>query len=548
MPLVQLDTENADRDLTSLITVLTDTPHASKATLCQGLVLLGDGAKNLDGTGGDFSLTITVGGQTIQPDPQEVTFSTAVRSSVWTTQFPVPANTEVILRVLSPNGADTDVDVTAYLYEVTGALPDAAPDAAGGLPISDAGGLDIDTLLGTLTSLSSETRDANVLDQFKRTLAIIESQRGAHSHQPIGDIFFVDPANGNTHGNGNRGGITDPYLTIQDCHDNAVTDSNHDLIILLAGNAADVTTHTVAATTTISKRYTFIRGPGRDFVITRSGNGDTLEVTADGVELSGFQLETAATGSGNGIQITDADFLRVHNLWVNATRGDGINILRGENCQIHNNVFTNTGQSGAGQGIDILGTAGSSSNNVIQDNIFRDCAGDAIQISGGTTNNTTIQHNTIEGSTSWGIDIGNSSTDAFVSGNCLGNNSSGDINDNGTTSVVKNNVEWAKHSIWTEARAGALTDWIDGGRLDLILDATLAMLDDARAEPGQGAPPVNPDAMTKLDYLYKAWRNKKEQTASEFTLYADDGTTADQQSSVTDDGTTATVGEMGTGA
>lgn len=92
------------------------------------------------------------------------------------------------------------------------------------------------------------------------------------------------------------------------------------------------------------------------------------------------------------------------------------------------------------------------------------------------------------------------------------------------------------------------TDWTDGGRLDLILDATLAMLDNARSEPGQGAPPVNPDAMTKLDYLYKAWRNKKTQTSSEIVIFADDGTTEDHAATVSDDGTTTTVGEMGTGA
>ena len=138
MPLLQLDTENADRNLTSLVTVLTHTPSASKATLCQGLVMFGDGTKDLDGTGGDFELTVLVGGQTVQPDPQAVTFSTAVRSAVWTTIFPVPAGAAVLLKVKSPNAADIDVDVTAYLYEVTGALPDAAPDAAGGLPISDA--------------------------------------------------------------------------------------------------------------------------------------------------------------------------------------------------------------------------------------------------------------------------------------------------------------------------------------------------------------------------------------------------------------------------
>ena len=117
MPLHQLDTENADCNLTSQVTVLTDTPDTANATLCQGLVCLGDGTKDLDGSGGDFELTIQVGSQVVQPDPQIITFSTAVRAAVWTTVFPVPANTQVLLKVKSPNAADTDVDVTAYLYD-----------------------------------------------------------------------------------------------------------------------------------------------------------------------------------------------------------------------------------------------------------------------------------------------------------------------------------------------------------------------------------------------------------------------------------------------
>ena len=118
MPITQLDSENADRNLTVTVTVLTHTPNVSAAMLCQGLICLGDGVKNLNGTGGSFELTVTVGGQTIQPNPQTVIFGTEVRSAVWTTPFPVSANTEVILRVKSPNAADSDVDVTAYLYDV----------------------------------------------------------------------------------------------------------------------------------------------------------------------------------------------------------------------------------------------------------------------------------------------------------------------------------------------------------------------------------------------------------------------------------------------
>jgi len=116
MRLKQLDTENGDRNLTSAVTVLTHTPDATYNMLCQALVYLGDGVKNLDGSGGIFELTITVGGQTVQPSPQYMDFGSEVRAAIWTSQFPVLANEAVVLQVKSPNAADSDVDVTAYLY------------------------------------------------------------------------------------------------------------------------------------------------------------------------------------------------------------------------------------------------------------------------------------------------------------------------------------------------------------------------------------------------------------------------------------------------
>jgi len=88
----------------------------------------------------------------------------------------------------------------------------------------------------------------------------------------------------------------------------------------------------------------------------------------------------------------------------------------------------------------------------------------------------------------------------------------------------------------------------DISNLQTVADAIQALLDNTRAEPGQGAPAVNPDAMTKIDYLYKAWRNKTTQTATLLTVFADDGTTEDHKSTVSDDGTTATKGEIVTGA
>lgn len=106
----------------------------------------------------------------------------------------------------------------------------------------------------------------------------------------------------------------------------------------------------------------------------------------------------------------------------------------------------------------------------------------------------------------------------------------------------------------TQASVNTIDDFLDTevaailAAVDTEVAAILALLDDARTEPGQGAPPVNPDVVTKIDYLYKAWRNRSTQTASEYALYADDGTTKDQEAACSDDGTTFVRGEIATGA
>ena len=113
----QLDYENADVNIAAAeITVLTHTPDAANPRLCQALVLLGDGAKDLDGTGGNFTIRVTIGGgygaarTLVLPAAQSLGF---LLSEV----FPVPAALQVLVRVLSPNVADTDVDVRAYLFD-----------------------------------------------------------------------------------------------------------------------------------------------------------------------------------------------------------------------------------------------------------------------------------------------------------------------------------------------------------------------------------------------------------------------------------------------
>jgi hypothetical protein len=148
----------------------------------------------------------------------------------------------------------------------------------------------------------------------------------------------------------------------------------------------------------------------------------------------------------------------------------------------------------------------------------------------------------------------------------------------------------------TAARMGALTDWINGGRLDLILDAILedtgttlddlidseiatlltelakvpksdsnvswnatalaaingevvdALNVDTYAEPGQEAPGATVSLAKKINYLYKAWRNKITQSATQTSLYNDAQDTIDQKATISDDGTTFTKGEIASGA
>ena len=118
-----LDSENLDYNLTSLTTVLTHTPSAASPMRCQVLLKIGDGSKDLDGSGGAFDIGITVGGVKVEPYPEAVYFATrdsgdSARLAWWSQEFPVVANDAVTVTLMSPNAADTDVDVVAYLYDV----------------------------------------------------------------------------------------------------------------------------------------------------------------------------------------------------------------------------------------------------------------------------------------------------------------------------------------------------------------------------------------------------------------------------------------------
>jgi len=424
--------------------------------------------------------------------------------------------------------------VAASVAGAVGSVSGAVGSVIGGL--NTAGTL---TTLDALDTAQDAKHDANQLI-IDRNADLIESQRGAHTWQ--GNYYYIKPETGN---DGNAGTRASPRKSIDGAMD-LVTTGNHDVIIILADGGAGGTVHTQAGTTTIDKDYVFIRGPGRDVVVTNSGAGvDTFTVTGNGCELSGFQIDTAGSSNGKGVQVTGADFFKAHHIWFNDTRGDAIAMDDCDNFQIICNNFQNSGASGSGHGLVVTSGNGESCNyGHIHGNRFNDVAGDAIRLvttGTGTNNATVIDGNIIQGATGDGVDItASGSLDTQIFGNAFANITGSDVNDSGTTTVQANNEQWAKHSIATETRLAEL----DAANLPTdvaALQTDLDTLTDATTEPS-GVPGVSETMVEKVGYLYMALRNQVTVTATKKT-YFDNGGAAEWEKDLSDDTTTYTETE-----
>jgi len=79
----------------------------------------------------------------------------------------------------------------------------------------------------------------------------------------------------------------------------------------------------------------------------------------------------------------------------------------------------------------------------------------------------------------------------------------------------------------------------------LNTDAVTEIWAKAMSDLAAGAPSATASVLTAINWLYEAWRNKTETTASEIALYKDDGSTKACESTISDDGTTFSKGEFG---
>ena len=84
-------------------------------------------------------------------------------------------------------------------------------------------------------------------------------------------------------------------------------------------------------------------------------------------------------------------------------------------------------------------------------------------------------------------------------------------------------------------------------KTDVNAEVVDALATDTYAEPGQGAPAATTSLAAKLNYLYKSWRNKKDNDGSTTNLYNDAGAVVDQKQTTSEAAGTVTKAEWVTG-
>lgn len=124
---------------------------------------------------------------------------------------------------------------------------------------------------------------------------------------------------------------------------------------------------------------------------------------------------------------------------------------------------------------------------------------------------------------------------ASVQGNVTGSTASVTGAVGSVAGNVSGNVTGSVGSLGATAKSDVNAEVVDAINIDVY------------GEPGQGAPAVSLSLVGKINYLYKAFRNKITQTSTTLSIFADDQTTIDHKSTTSDDGTTYTRGELSTG-
>lgn len=281
----------------------------------------------------------------------------------------------------------------------------------------------------------------------------------------------------------------------------------------------------------------------------------------DTVRLGLTALPNAAADAAGGLPISDAGGLDLDALNTNVSTVLALDVVR-----------SNTMQAGSTSTTAVLDAAASATNDFYNGMIIKTTGGTgsgqyrAIGSASGSYNGTT-KVATIDGTWTTTPDVtttfdilGAPPAPASVSAVLAAGEVTlitADIDANSTeiaaikavtddiTFTTANQVDVQVLSMAANSLTGTAMDATAKAAVNAeVVDALNV---DTYAEPGQEAPGATVSLAKKIGYLYKAFRNRVTQTATEMKLYADNGSTVDQKATVSDDTTTFDRGELGSG-
>lgn len=306
-------------------------------------------------------------------------------------------------------------------------------------------------------------------------LYLIESLRRGGTGN-IGRIFYWNPISGS---DANDGTTPDKAVASFAKAQSLATDGAYDVIFALCTSSSGIVT--VSEPINITVHTLKVRGPGYNFQFIPSSSGhDTVTISADSVEFSGFYVKTASGGTDNGIKIYtpsgSVDNVLIKNCWITETTGNGIDISNASRTVIDTCAIEDCG----GIGINI---GDNTALSKISTCIVSGCGGDGVNLEGNNIHDNIFENNLIYNNTGYGIDIGSGVLRTGVRlHHTFSGNSAGNTRDAGIETFIETQAGGASPSeiadaVWDEIIAGHTIAGSAGKMLrEIKTKATLASL------------------------------------------------------------------------
>ena len=246
-----------------------------------------------------------------------------------------------------------------------------------------------------------------------------------------------------------------------------------DTIFCLASHSSGSTT--ITETLNITKANLKVMGPGIAFkLIPTATTSPTVTIAASGVEVSGLNISTAATGSQDAISVTTNGAF-IEDCWITNVRGNGINVATSSRTNIQSCVIEHCL-------VDGIKLGNSSSETLISKCIIFDNV-NGVSLAGTSLTDNILENNLIYQNSAYGITIGSGVVRTHVrSGHTFNKNTAGNTFDAGTDTYIETQAGGESASaiadaVWDEVISGHLTAGTAGKTLkDAKSKATLASL------------------------------------------------------------------------